>query len=226
LAPRSAAAIKAALLARPDDMGLCRRSRLRRVAVLTRVNARTAFRPSSPRQQRSGGSNRNGVAKLPWCSACRLRLSGRRYLLLWQEAGRSAAGPVHCPLWPAPLPPLVGGDGLANAGAAEPTRIPPATIAATTARFMCPSCPKAKGRDHYAPNQMVVPFAGRVHHDRADLRHAHAPPTSVRSDWAQRYGETAPSRGLSERSSATLAEHRGELVQHRPDLRPRRPQPP
>src|SRR6266487_3260104 len=35
-----------------------------------------------------------------------------------QLAGRSAFAPVHCPLWPAPFPPLVGGDGLANAGLA------------------------------------------------------------------------------------------------------------
>ncbi len=39
----------------------------------------------------------------------------------WQEAGRSAAGPVHWPDWPAPFPPFVGGDGLASATAAEPT---------------------------------------------------------------------------------------------------------
>lgn len=30
-----------------------------------------------------------------------------RYL----EPGRLATGPLHCPFWPAPLPPLVGGDG-------------------------------------------------------------------------------------------------------------------
>jgi hypothetical protein len=35
---------------------------------------------------------------------------------LWHDAGRSAAGPVHWPLCPAPLPPLVGGLGEPNAG--------------------------------------------------------------------------------------------------------------
>jgi hypothetical protein len=41
----------------------------------------------------------------------------------WQDAGRSAAGPVHWPLWPAPFPPLVGGDGFADAtGARAPSR--------------------------------------------------------------------------------------------------------
>jgi len=34
---------------------------------------------------------------------------------LWQELGRSAFAPVHCPDWPAPLPPLVGGLGFAEA---------------------------------------------------------------------------------------------------------------
>ena len=37
-----------------------------------------------------------------------------RYLDDWQDAGRADAAPVHCPLEPAPLPPLVGGFGLAN----------------------------------------------------------------------------------------------------------------
>src|SRR5206468_3190750 len=33
----------------------------------------------------------------------------------WQDVGRADAAPVHWPLWPPPLPPLVGGFGLANA---------------------------------------------------------------------------------------------------------------
>ena len=53
---------------------------------------------------------------------------------LWHEAGRSDAGPVHCPLLPAPLPPLVGGDGLANAGAVAARNIIAAKIPATALR--------------------------------------------------------------------------------------------
>jgi hypothetical protein len=45
---------------------------------------------------------------------------------LWQDAGRSFCGPVHCPLWPAPLPPLVGGLGEAQAEGTSPTQITPA----------------------------------------------------------------------------------------------------
>jgi hypothetical protein len=46
-----------------------------------------------------------------------LQISRRTaHLKLWQEWGRSLGLPVHWPLWPAPLPPLVGGLGLANAG--------------------------------------------------------------------------------------------------------------
>ncbi len=37
---------------------------------------------------------------------------------LLHEAGRSSGLPVQLPLLPAPLPPLVGGDGLANAAGA------------------------------------------------------------------------------------------------------------
>jgi hypothetical protein len=50
---------------------------------------------------------------------------------LWHDFGRSSFGPVHWPLWPAPLPPLVGGDGLANAAAGADTAKAPA---ASTAR--------------------------------------------------------------------------------------------
>jgi hypothetical protein len=57
------------------------------------------------------------------------------YLLLWQDAGRSAAWPVHWPLWPAPLPPLVGGDGLLKAGLTEPIVTPAATTTATMILF-------------------------------------------------------------------------------------------
>jgi hypothetical protein len=54
----------------------------------------------------------------------------------WQDAGRSSGLPVHCPLEPAPLPPLVGGGGLPNAGPTVPIVIPAAMMAATIARFM------------------------------------------------------------------------------------------
>jgi len=40
---------------------------------------------------------------------------------LWQEAGRSEFLPVHWPLWPAPLPPFVGGEGFAVATGATAT---------------------------------------------------------------------------------------------------------
>jgi hypothetical protein len=48
----------------------------------------------------------------------------------WQLAGRSAAGPVHCPLWPAPLPPFVGGAGLAQAGVTPTAKAPQANTSA------------------------------------------------------------------------------------------------
>jgi len=55
------------------------------------------------------------------------------YLLLWQEAGRSSAGPVHWPLWPAPLPPFVGGAGDAKA-CPPAVKMPATTIAIAAAR--------------------------------------------------------------------------------------------
>src|SRR5215208_5678072 len=54
-----------------------------------------------------------------------------------QTAGRRSGLPVHWPLWPAPLPPLVGGDGLAaaiGATATESARL--ASTAATTLRVL------------------------------------------------------------------------------------------
>jgi hypothetical protein len=51
---------------------------------------------------------------------------------LWHDAGRSACGPVHWPLRPAPLPPLVGGLGSAQAAGASPTQRTPAAIRADT----------------------------------------------------------------------------------------------
>jgi hypothetical protein len=51
-------------------------------------------------------------------------LPGPPWLL--QDDGRSSCGPVHCPLWPAPLPPLVGGLGEASAVGVSPTQIAPA----------------------------------------------------------------------------------------------------
>jgi hypothetical protein len=48
----------------------------------------------------------------------------------WQAfPGRSSAGPVQFPLWPAPLPPLVGGDGEAYAVALAPSISEAKTIA-------------------------------------------------------------------------------------------------
>ena len=55
------------------------------------------------------------------------------HLKLWQEWGRSLGLPVHWPLWPAPLPPLVGGLGLANAGPAD-VRMPAVTSAIAAER--------------------------------------------------------------------------------------------
>ena len=55
------------------------------------------------------------------------------HLKLWQEWGRSVGLPVHWPLWPAPLPPLVGGLGLANAGPAV-VRMPAVTSAIAAER--------------------------------------------------------------------------------------------
>jgi hypothetical protein len=54
----------------------------------------------------------------PLSEGSALQQRKRYYYGLWQEAGRSEALPVHWPLEPAPLPPFVGGDGFANAGAA------------------------------------------------------------------------------------------------------------
>jgi len=45
-------------------------------------------------------------------------------------------GPVHCPLCPAPLPPLVGGDGLANAGAVVVITRAPLARSAAILRFI------------------------------------------------------------------------------------------
>ena len=49
-------------------------------------------------------------------SRCVYAVAARQGLL--HDAGRSAAGPVHWPLCPAPLPPFVGDAGVAVAGAA------------------------------------------------------------------------------------------------------------
>src|SRR5215208_7595793 len=59
-----------------------------------------------------------------------------------QTAGRSAGLPVHWPLWPAPLPPLVGGDGLAAAiGAVATESARAARTPATTLRVLFISSP-------------------------------------------------------------------------------------
>jgi hypothetical protein len=54
---------------------------------------------------RSTARRRYGVPGPPW---------------LWQDAGRSVCGPVHWPLWPAPLPPLVGGARRGPGGGRQP----------------------------------------------------------------------------------------------------------
>jgi hypothetical protein len=55
----------------------------------------------------------------------------------WQALpGRSCAAPVHWPLDPPPFPPLVGGDGLANAGAAVAASISVAKAAAVNLRAL------------------------------------------------------------------------------------------
>ncbi len=68
-----------------------------------------------------------------------LQISRRTaHLKLWQEWGRSLGLPVHWPLWPAPLPPLVGGLGLANAGpvAVRMPAVTSATAAVRNRRFL------------------------------------------------------------------------------------------
>lgn len=77
---------------------------------------------------------------------------------LWHEAGRSAAGPVHWPLCPAPLPPFVGGLGFAVAG---PARAKSPVVATTTTMV------RARMRISIIP-----PFA----HPRAVLNHKYAGP--------------------------------------------------
>ena len=54
--------------------------------------------------------------------------------LLWQDAGRSACGPVHWPLWPAPFPPFVGGAGSARAGPTVAASSTPANMLASAFR--------------------------------------------------------------------------------------------
>jgi hypothetical protein len=53
-------------------------------------------------------------------------LPGPPWLL--HDAGLSSCGPVHWPLLPAPLPPLVGGCGLASTGAAAASASEPASV--------------------------------------------------------------------------------------------------
>jgi hypothetical protein len=57
---------------------------------------------------------------------------GPLFVALAHDAGRSVGLPVQLPLEPAPFPPLVGGDGLANAAGAVAAamRAPLARIAA------------------------------------------------------------------------------------------------
>jgi hypothetical protein len=80
---------------------------------------------------------------------------------LWQDLGRSSAGPVHWPLWPAPLPPLVGGWGVANAGAAVDSTSAVAKAAATllTASFDIETLPPALITSGYGRGLPPVPDA-------------------------------------------------------------------
>ncbi len=63
---------------------------------------------------------------------------------------------MHCPLWPAPFPPLVGGCGLAKAGAATPSVSAPAIVSVVSKRLMVsPSlpCHGACGAFHVSENR-------------------------------------------------------------------------
>lgn len=77
-----------------------------------------------------------------------LRLSGQGP----QEAGRSSGLPVHCPDWPAPLPPFVGGGASAEAAEARP-RLRTAARAAAAARrdFMAGSSLLGYGGTAFRP---------------------------------------------------------------------------
>jgi hypothetical protein len=89
----------------------------------------------------------------------------RPYYGLWQEAGRSAALPVHWPLDPAPLPPLVGGDGFANAGAAAVAKAALAKRTAPSLRALVMFTSLPGGCLHMPsghPNRMYeIPHFGR-----------------------------------------------------------------
>ncbi len=72
------------------------------------------------------GRKAEGPVKVP--AAPRRRTCFCFYLEVWQPLGRSDAAPVHCALAPPPLPPFVGGLGLANAVPVEDrpnTRVSP-----------------------------------------------------------------------------------------------------
>jgi excisionase family DNA binding protein len=84
-----------------------------------------------------GGRKREGHSERPG-GGSPATAGPRRAQGLWQDAGRSAAGPVHWPLWPAPLPPLVGGRGLAHAAEAVPSTAAVAMAPATRRFFMFP----------------------------------------------------------------------------------------
>lgn len=101
--------------------GPCR-VRYRRAALPASSRTRDCAAPAPP----VGGADRRLLRYYGW-------LPGPPWLL--QELGRSALGPVHWPLLPAPLPPSVGGDGLAPAtGAAATARAPTVNSAATALR--------------------------------------------------------------------------------------------
>ena len=51
---------------------------------------------------------------------------------------------MHCPLWPAPLPPFVGGGGLANAGAVAASANELANAKHATLRRMLTSFPRQR----------------------------------------------------------------------------------
>jgi hypothetical protein len=84
---------------------------LGRVSIRPREKPRTRLREFRPKRK----ARKRTVPGLRCCPPSLVALCMSLYGL-WHDAGRSAAGPVHWPLCPAPLPPLVGGLGEPNAG--------------------------------------------------------------------------------------------------------------
>jgi hypothetical protein len=101
-----------------------------------------------------GGRKREGHSERPG-GGSPATAGPRRAQGLWQDAGRSAAGPVHWPLWPAPLPPLVGGRGLAHAAEAVPSTAAVAMAPATRRFFMFPPFPGSRPGRRLRPNRLL-----------------------------------------------------------------------